>query len=209
MKTIEKATISAIVKEIKTSARNSADVREIVNAHINLCDKIPAKYADAMLKIVKLTYSPADYGRKGKYAEAVDRIDLLTLNGADAIPFREFFAHKQGKTDIYDSVERTSYEKKTGTGDWLYCESGNFEECIEMYRRKRTKIRWDYERADKGINIHIECSYREFFDYLTAYNPDKGLATWFVKSSRSGAIWKMQEISTSKKKIAYLNSWGK
>ena len=209
MKTIEKATISEIVKEIKTSARNYADVRNIINARINPCDVIPAQYAEIMLKVVKLSYNPADYGRKGKYAEAVDRIELLTMNGAEAIPFREFFAHRQGKTDIYDAVERTCYEKKTGTGDWLYCESGDFDECIELYRRKRTKIRWDYERADKGINIHIECSYRELFDYLTAYNPDKGLATWFIKSSRSEAVWKMQEIATSKKKIAYLNGWGK
>lgn len=216
MKTIDKETMQTIITEVKTTARNYADVRSIVNKYVNLCDTVPAKFAPAMLKVVKLMYNPADKGKRGKFAETSGRIDLLILNGETAIPAREFFAHKMGKTDIYDKLNREGYEKKTGTGDWLYCEDDDFDACIASYRRKRTLIRWDYERADKGIHIHIECSYREFFDYLTAYNPDKGLATWFVKSSRTHTdglntayIWKMQEIMTSKKKIAYLNAWGK
>lgn len=216
MKIIDKETLGAIFEEIKNQPHKYENVRAIVNSRIDLCDLIPACYATKVVKLVKLMYNPADKGRGGKTAETADRIDLLIMNGADAIPFREFFAHKMGKTDIYDSLERICYEKKTGTGDWLYCEDNDFDACIAKYCRKRTKIRWDYVRADKGIDIHIECSYREFFDYLTAYNPDKGLATWFVRSSRTHSdglnttyIWKMQEIMTSKKKVAYLNSWGK
>lgn len=216
MKTIDRETLATIFEEVKNQPHKYENVRNIVNSRIDLCDMIPARYAEKVVKLVKLMYNPADKGRNGKTAETADRIDLMIMNGAEEIPFREFFAHKMNKTDIYDNLERTCYEKKTGTGDWLYCEDSDFDSCIAMYRRKRTKIRWDYVRADKGIDIHIECSYREFFDYLTAYNPDKGLATWFVKSSRTHSdglnttyIWKMQEIMTSKKKVAYLNGWGK
>ena len=216
MKTIDKKLMQEIINEVTNAPHKYTSARAILNDRLNLCDLVPAKYADAMLRIVRKMYNPADKGANGKFAETCDRIDLFKLNGAEFIPVREFFAHKHGQTDIYDQLERLGYEKKTGTGDWLYCEEDDFDACIAMYRRKRTLIRWDYERADKGINIHIECSYREFFDYLAAYNPEKGLATWFVKSSRTRGeglntqhIWKMQEIMTSKKKVAYLNAWGK
>lgn len=217
MKTIDKATIKNIVRDIKAGARNYQDVREIVNAEINLCDLIPAELAEITLHIARLMYNPADKGWKGKHEEAIDRVyNLIDCNGASAVAFREFFAHKHGQTDIYDRSIRSGFEKKTGTGDWLYCEEDDFEACIAMYRRKRTMIKWDYVREDKGIDIHIEASYRDFFDYLASYN-DKGLNTWFVKSSRTHKgdglnkeyIWKMQEIYTSKKKIAYLMAWGR
>lgn len=215
MKTIDKLTLQSVIDEVKATARNHEDVRRIVSAKIALTDLIPAKYANTVLKLTKLMYDPADKGRNGKHLEAADRIEIMVYcEGAEEIPFREFFAHKHDTTDLYDHDVRTGYEKKTGTGDWLYFEEDDFDACIRMYARKRTKIRWDYVREDKGINIHIETSYRKFFKYLEAYNPDKGLATWFVKSSRThGAgmslqyIWKMQEIMTSKKKIAYLNGW--
>lgn len=215
MKTIDKNTMKTIVKEIKLTAHNHEDVRSIVNSRINLCDLIPAELADVTLKIVKLMYKPTDKGRNGKHEEAIDHVyNLIDCNGAEAVPFREFFAHKHGKTDLFDRSVKKSFEKKTGTGDWLYCEEDDFDACIAMYRRKKTLIRWDYVREDKGIDIHIETSYKKFFEYLIAYNPEKGLSTWFVKSSRTHGdglneeyIWKMQEIYTSKKKIAYLNSW--
>lgn len=215
MKTIDKNTMKTIVKEIKLTAHNHEDVRSIVNSRINLCDLIPAELADVTLKIVKLMYKPTDKGRNGKHEEAIDHVyNLIDCNGAEAVPFREFFAHKHGKADLIDRSVGKSYEKKTGTGDWLYCEEDDFDTCIRMYRRKRTLIRWDYVRADKGIDIHIETTYKNLFEYLIAYNPEKGLSTWFVKSSRTHSdglneefIWKMQEISTSKKKIAYLNGW--
>lgn len=215
MKTIDKATIKTIVREIKLSAHNYDDVRNIVNPRIKLCDLIPAEYAEVMLKVTRLMYKPTDKGRKGKHDEAIDHVyNMIDCNGAEFIPFREFFAHKHDKTDLYDPSVKTSFEKKTGTGDWLYCEEDDFDTCIKKYRRKKTLIRWDYVREDKGINIHIETSYKKFFDFLIAYNPEKGLSTWFVKSSRTHGeglneeyIWKMQEIYTSKKKIAYLHSW--
>ena len=212
MKTIDRPTMQGIVDEIKATAHNFEDVRLIVNSKIDLCDLIPREFCPVTLKIVRLMYNPDDKGKDGKHKESRMHVyNLINHEGAEAVPFREFFAHKHGKTDLLDEDGKPC-EIKSGTGNWLYCEEQDFDSCIRMYRRKRTLIVWDYVRPDKGIDLHIKCTYAKLFDYLATYAPDKGLSTWFTRGGvvRNGLnveyVWKMQEIMTSGKKIKFLHN---
>lgn len=214
-----------------------------------LSDLVPAKLVPTFVKFAENFYDKSSFGYHGIIEEIKDRVDIIALNHGQ-VPVREFLKHGDGQTDIYDSVERISYEKKTGCGDWLRSEkSTTFEEIIAEYCRKRTLIRWDYdfvpdsedmngkksvnkywnnekkrlaqERTNKTkkdgtpiinkqyeIHIHIECSFRQLFDYMATY--PKGLSTFFKESSRSGKAgvycWEMQTLKNSKKKIEFLQA---
>lgn len=215
-KVITKEVLKAIVTDIKhcDADLDYMKVRSIVNPRINLNDFIPAEYATLTLNIVRRMYNPKDFGWKGKHEESKDRVyNMIDCNNAELIVFREFFAHEHKDTDIYDKSIHTGFEKKTSVGNWLYYPSDDFDECIKMYSRKRTMIRWDYTREEFGIDIHIETTYKKLFEYLIAYNPKKGLSTWFKLSSRSKNgignkyVWDMQDIRNSQKKIDYLMNW--
>lgn len=56
------------------------------------------------------------------------------------------------------------------------------------------------------ININIECSYKQFFDYLATY--PAGIGTFFKESKRPGKlhVWELQTIKNSKKKIDFLQA---
>ena len=68
----------------------------------------------------------------------------------------------------------------------------------------------------KKKKFRIEAPWGDFMDYLEAYKPSKGLATWFrpeVKLSSYGSCIMMQSFKNSKPKMAYLmacpmNVWG-
>lgn len=162
---------------------------------------------DTMYKVRKALYNPNDYGMNGKLAEVSDRLELYRMNGQTKTTWSEFSAHSNGKHDIVDKVEGYSIEKKTSVGDWLHSKTANtFDRMIAEYSRKNERIRWDYCKPEKEINIHMEYTWKEFFDILSGYN-DKGLRTWFKNTlvcSGCGYCLQMQEIQTSKKKIAYL-----
>lgn len=162
---------------------------------------------DVMLRVRKALYNPADLGKDGKFAEVRDRIELFKDNGQTKTTWSEFSAHVTHKHDMADKVEGYYIEKKTAVGDWLHSKTANtFDRMIAEYSRKNEHIRWDYTKPEKGIDIHFEYTWAEFFDILSGYN-DKGLRTWFKNTlvcSYNGYCMQMQEIQTSKKKIAYL-----
>ena len=162
---------------------------------------------DVMFRVRKALYNPADYGMIGKLAEVADRLELYRMNGQTKTTWSEFSAHSNGKHDITDKVEGYHIEKKTSVGDWLHSKTASdFDRMIAEYSRKNERIRWDYSKPEKGIDIHFEYTWAEFFDILSGYN-DKGLRTWFKNTlvcSGCGYCLQMQEIQTSKKKIAYL-----
>lgn len=162
---------------------------------------------DTMYKVRKALYNPNDYGMNGKLAEVSDRLELYRMNGQTKTTWSEFSAHSNGKHDITDKVEGYHIEKKTSVGDWLHSKTASdFDRMIAEYSRKNELIRWDYTKPEKGIDIHFEYSWKEFFEILSGYN-DKGLRTWFKNTlicSGCGYCLQMQEIQTSKKKIAYL-----
>ena len=86
----------------------------------------------------------------------------------------------------------------------------------EYERKENDRIRWDYEKtiikpASKrkperviSLSIHIEMTWKEFFEMLEGFNGDIG--TWFkpVKETENGYLFQLQEIQTSEKKIAYI-----
>lgn len=113
--------------------------------HFFLSDKVPSSLVPTFIRFSEKFYDKSSVGYTGIIEEIADRVILYSeIDGFVLV--REFLKHGEGKTDIYDKENRTSYEKKTGCGDWLRSEKYNtFEEVIQEYRRKRTLIRWDYD----------------------------------------------------------------
>jgi hypothetical protein len=77
--------------------------------------------------------------------------------------------------------------------------------------QERTKTKKNGEKVvnkQYEVHLHIETSYKNFFDYLSTY--PAGIKTFFKESTRSGVagvfVWEMQTIKNSKKKIAFLQA---
>jgi len=158
-----------------------------------------------MAKIAGWTYNPADKGRNGKHREVVKRLKLKVAAGATFTYWAEFFAHKTDEKDMI-GLDGLNYESKTSVGDFNRCQFSSLEQMRACYERKvNDRLDWDYPAA----KLHVVCTWAEFFSYLESYN-DKGLTTWYksnVKLSNHGYIFSLQEIKTSKKKLAYLQAW--
>ena len=215
-KIVTKADLRTIREKLMTSTAQTPNiVRSIFFSVIRKYDRVPADLVPVVLKFVALMYDRDGVGYHGVISEIVDRVSLYSA--IDGFVYAgEFLVHKMGVSDIYDKENRTSYEKKTGCGDWLRSETPSFSETIAIYRRKRTLIRWDYtftieskKNGQERFSIHIETSYRKLFDFLADYNGS--IETWFKENSRSGLsgvyVWEMQTIKTSRKKAMYLTTF--
>lgn len=214
--------------------------------HFRLSDMVPASLVPAFIRFAERFYDRSSTGYNGIMEEIKERV-LLYADIDGFVYVREFLKHGAKQTDIYDKENRVSYEKKTGTGDWLRSERCNtLEETVMEYRRKKTRLLWDYDftpisedmAGKKSVNnnmteeekrlaqertktkkdgskvvnkqyavhIHINTTYKKFFDYLETY--PSGLKTFFKESSRSGVagvyVWELQTIKNSRKKIEFL-----
>lgn len=163
-------------------------------------------------------YSDNDLGKTGKAKEVKKRLSLYELNGQTKTTWSEFSAHKAGKKDIVDKVEKINIESKTGVGDWYTSKRAKTLESMrkELERKERDIIEWDYTKIIRKeatkrkparlvkIEIKYRKTWKEFFSILEGYNGDVG--TWFkpIIETENGYLLQMQEIQTSEKKIAYL-----
>jgi len=227
-------------KTKRTAEEKQKLIRCLFFRHFHLSDNVPAELVPDFIKVASVFYNRESLGYNGIMEEIKDRTELYSMI-AGHVEIREFLKHGEGKSDFYDRENKISYEKKTGCGDWLRSErSATFEEVIAEYKRKKTLLRWDYEyKANKegmngaktvkkgeeeakrkegkkpakeyDISIHIETTYKAFFDYLATY--PKGIGTFFKESTRSGVagvyVWELQTIKNSKKKIEFLQNYGK
>jgi len=208
MKRIDKEKAMEIgTRILNSSKKDYLTVREILKDEgvTPTTQILPDAFA-IMAKVAGWTYNPADKGRNGKHKEAVKRLRFKLDCGATFTTWSEFFAHSTKEKDIVDKENRLNYESKTSVGDFNYCRYGTIEQMRASYERKvNDRLDWDYPSA----GIHVICSWAEFFKYLESYN-DKGLATWYksnVKLTSNGYVFALQEIKTSKKKLAYLQAW--
>lgn len=220
---MDKNTVNAIRKELANNDKPCElhNIRRVIVSEIFGVNAKTVIYVDAwatMLKVRKGLFSPDDYGKDGKYAEIRDRLELYKMNGQTKTTWSEFNAHKSGKKDIVDRIEKINIEKKTGVGDWLYSKRYSTLDGVrrEYERKENDVIRWDYEKrivkeATKRkpqreiiLSIHWEKSWSEFFTILEGFNGD--INTWFkpVKETENGYCFQLQEIQTSEKKIEYL-----
>lgn len=145
--------------------------------------------------------NPADLGNAGKLSENYENLQRWNENEhVHVLQWRSFFARQPRYADI--KADGISYEKKTGAGDWLHSRrNDSWQTIIDEFRAKTSWIIWETD------NFRIEAPWGDFMDYLEAYKPSKGLATWFrpeVKLSSYGSCVMMQNFKTSKSKIAYL-----
>lgn len=215
---------TVIIRSLISSLASVSDVKEARNVFfgiVKMSDIVPEKHSDVFAQIVlRKLYDKTGKGYKGVVNEVTKRLDtirytekIIKLGG---IPVREFFLHKQGMTDTVDFDNHSGFEEKSGCGNWLSSGNASFEETVKMYRRKRTKIRWDYtftvetKKAGKEEHhIFIETTYAQFFDFLADFK--KGFDTWWKENSRSGDsglyVWELQTINTSKTKADYLETW--
>ena len=147
-----KAFVSDVQSIINALKKDGASSDELLKAfrscffhHFRLSDSVPAKLVPVFVRFAEKFYDSSALGYNGIIEEIKDRTEMYALIDGKVL-VREFLKHGDGKSDFYDKENRTSYEKKTGCGDWLRSEkSFTFEEVIEEYKRKRTLIRWDYE----------------------------------------------------------------
>ena len=246
------ATVQKIIADMKADKASTEEKIKAFRAcffdSFRLSDSVPAPLVPAFIRFAEKFYNPASTGYNGIIAEIRERVTLYA-DIFDSVQVREFLKHGDGKTDIYDSDNKIPYEMKSGCGDWLRSERfDTFEDVLQEYRRKRTRLLWKYsyvarpegmtgkksvnnsltdeEKAkaqestktrkdgtkivnkEYSINIDIDCSYREFFDYLATY--PAGIKTFFKESKRSGVagvfVWELQTIKNSKKKIDFLQA---
>ena len=204
--------IRYIVDGIKMyGLKDYEEVREFVNKVVEPWDEIPSEYWKVMLKVRHLMYNPADTAIKGKETEVVERLQLWRDMGKKYARWAEFSAHDRRRKDIVDTDNGVSWDVKTtmSGGDFLYSRSSSdFNQVVKAYRRRKELIHF----ISKEYSIDIFTTWGEFFDFLIAYNPEKGLSTWFKTSPAYNGetcenVFKMQVIRTSKKKVAYLQSW--
>ena len=208
MKRIDKEKAMAIATKIlQAEKKDFLSVRETLKAEgIEPTTQILPEAFPIMAKLAKWSYNPADKGRNGKHKEAVKRLQYKLDCGFAFTYWSEFFAHSAKEKDIVDAENGINYESKTSVGDFNYCKYGTLEQMRKAYERKvNDMLDWDYPSA----GIRVICTWKEFFEYLEGYN-DKGLATWYkscVKLTSNGYVFSLQEIKTSKKKLAYLQAW--
>lgn len=176
------------------------DARRVLEEEgVNIRSVVKREDFQIALKIRAIIGNPADYGLQGKVVEAQLRIEDCSSSW---LAWREFFAHKVGKTD---TVRRRGFiERKTGAGDWFTAQkAATYDEAIAAIRACERRIEW--------ITEYFE--YRGTFSDLMAklenYN-GKGLATWLPESkaelTENGVLLRLQTWNTSKKKIAFLET---
>lgn len=211
---IEKSVIPAILSEFNHQDEKTLEqFRVIVEKHIALDDLIQSEDVSAFHRLSFKLYSPKDKGRIGKHKESIKRISRMIDNGESLIAWYEFFAHSAKECDFIDSFEETEEEYKSGIGDWIYSEQPDFSIAIEEYKSGMhgNIIEWEYDK----YNIRMRYSFSKFFEILEAYNPKKGLLTWFTPATgkrskgnmRKRYVWKMQSLENSGKKVAYLRQF--
>lgn len=146
------------------------------------------------------TYSPYDKGARGKMVEVETRLALKKQHGVKWCYWYEFSARRQNTWDIRQ--EGMNIENKSGCGDWLYSKRySTWEGIIAQYEKKDSVIRWQTKFFD------ITCTWAQLLQYLREYNGE--LKTWFkaaVKYNPTSEkyVLQMQEFSTSKRKIRFL-----
>lgn len=191
---------------LDTEKRDYLTVRAILRDNgVAPSTQIATEAFAIMAKIAGWTYNPADKGRNGKHREAVKRLKIKVESGAKFTYWSEFFAHNANEKDMV-GLDGLNYENKTSVGDFNHCRYSSLEQMRACYEQKvNDRLDWDFPAA----KLHVVCTWAEFFSYLEAYN-DKGLATWYksnVKLTSNGYVFSLQEIKTSKKKLAYLQAW--
>ena len=233
--TVTKEIMQDLINDIKKGPYTIIAVRRKVFKRLRLNDFVPADLCETMYKIITLFYDKNGLGYDGIMQEIRDRMDLYILIDGGMI-VKDFMKHKPEKTDIYDKENKISYEKKTGCGDWLRSEKYvDFNDIIAEYKRKKTRIRWDYDfipssdtmtgiksmkdnaipnKNDKQpakqyeIHIHIDTTYKKLFEYMETY--PKGIQSFFKLSVRSIAgvtVYQMQSIKNSKRKVEFLQAF--
>lgn len=222
----------SIMQEIITDAKTATthyEVRKAIFNHCKRSDIVPETLINPFRKITRHCYSSVSHetlvdgtvrryhnaGYDGIMTEIDDRL-ALKLDNNDEIIVADFFKAPGNKVDIYDSFRKQGYERKTGTGTWLYG-TGSFEDIVKAYRRKRRLLVWDYvhepkkgRKNDNPIDIHICTTFRLFFDYLSTY--PTGINTFFkYKVGRSATagieMYDIQTIHNSRKKIEFLENF--
>lgn len=212
---------SSLLSLLKKSGypAGSTENKDMIFKAINKTDIVPIDCINSAYRVFALYYyNPENVGYNGILNEIKKRITTQKttekVKTQGGILVRDFMLHHANETDTIHFDTHTPIEEKSGCGDWLRSYNAvTFEELIKEYRRKRTKIRWDYsftveskKNGNEKYHIKITTSYSTLFDFLAEYNGK--LETWFTESSRSGlsglTLYKMQEIKTSRKKAQYL-----
>ena len=213
--------MQSIFDGIKFGPFTNENVRKVLFDNVSMNDIVPEQFVDKFVSVMSLYYDKSGKGYRGVMNEITKRIDTIRFTekiiNMGGVPVHEFFLKKQGQTDTIDFDNHTGYEEKAGAGNWLYNDkSSSFEETIAMYRRKRTKIRWDYpvtvntkKYGKETFHIEIITTYSILFDFLADY--PKGFKTWWKENSKSGEtgcyVWEMQTITSSRKKAEYLTTF--
>lgn len=149
-----------------------------------------------------LTINPDNKAIGGHMQEGGNRrIRFEQINRPMA--WRDFGCRPAGKKD--NSVRGITIEDKSGAGNWLYTDKSTLEEALEEYRQRKEWIRWQIPDYD----ICYICPWSVLLDILAEYNPKKGVYTFFnthvYKDAVSGKnVFHLQEVKTSKKKLAWL-----
>ena len=160
------------------------------------------------LGLALFTYDREGLGYNGIKTEVLARCEYLKR-----IPVIHWFKHTAGVADM--TYNKRKAEHKSGCGAWLYSRtSTNLDEIRAQYEESGEYIVWDYDHTpvpgrknDNPVHIHIACTWRQFFRYLDTY--PAGYRTFFkynsLKSQQEGqAVYELNTIRTSKKKIAFL-----
>lgn len=222
MATVTDSTMKTLILALiaNTELKATDDIRDIIWSHINKTDIVPPKHYQNMKKVFfNYYYNTNGKGYKGIKNEVNKRIRTMEFTektlAQGGIPVEDFMVKKLGDTDTIDTDNHAPYEEKSGCGNWLYSDNPFFDEVIQEYRRKRTKIRWDYSftietkrNGTETYHFYVVTTYARFFDYLKGYNGS--LDTWFKENKRSGKagtyIWELQNIVSSRKKAEYLKN---
>lgn len=162
------------------------------------------------LGLALFTYDREGLGYNGIKSEILARCEYLKR-----IPVVHWFKHKDGQADMTYNKKRA--EHKSGCGAWLNSRVTTDLDQIRMeYEQTGEYIVWDYDhlpipgrKNDNEIHIHIACTWRQFFKYLDTYSA--GYRTFFKynvsKSQQEGrAVWEMNTLRSSKKKIEFLEN---
>lgn len=197
LKRFDDATMTMLEDAAKTM--DALTLRDFMSRTLDIgAETVVARpYWARLCKVKARTYLDTDKGLYGKMLEVAYR--LANYDPACRwLYFREFYKHPDTMADFV----KTGAECKSGTGDWLLSYKYNtFEDILDEFSHKTTTIHWETE------DFCIDCSWSELFDYLSAYN-DKGIKTWFNSCLKvrheGGVVVKVQEYSTSKRKLRYL-----
>lgn len=176
---------------------------------------ITRKFFKLCLKVRWAMLNPRDKGGNGKLQEAITR--TMDDPHVTRILWREFFARAEELDDVTGTSCRDDLEIKSGAGDWV--KSSMFDElddilaeCRERSGHIRWQVRTTYRNSNNPEDVRngaeirfvIDCTWPEFFDYLSSYT---GRGQWFrkpVPTEQGQMLVRMQEFNTSWPKCEHL-----